>query len=164
MNIHIKVGDVLTLLCTLCLPFLSSCDALDEAPDNRTEITSPDRVQSLLTSAYPTTSPAVICELSGDNLLDDNVVVTATHNAAMSRFHEEAYQWKNIEDYSTNVPDTPYQIWEAYYQGIAVCNHAIAAMQEMSADPAHDTSLAHSWGEAHVLRAYLHFVLVSTFA
>ncbi len=164
MNIHIKVGDVLTLLCALCLPFLSSCDALDEAPDNRTEITSPDRVQSLLTSAYPTTSPAVICELSGDNLLDDNVVVTATHNAAMSRFHEEAYQWKNIEDYATNVPDTPYQIWEAYYQGIAVCNHAIAAMQEMSADPAHDTSFAHSWGEAHVLRAYLHFVLVSMFA
>jgi hypothetical protein len=37
-------------------------------------------------------------------------------------------------------------------------------MLEMSDDPANDLELAHSWGEAHVLRAYLHFVLVNTFA
>ena len=164
MNTTIKDLCALVLLCAFCVPFLSSCDALDEAPDNRTEITTPDKVRQLLTSAYPAQSPAVLCELSGDNLLDDNVVVPATHNAAMYKFHEEAYMWEDIEDYSTNVSDTPYQIWEAYYQGISVCNHAIAAMQEMSTDPANDLQLAHSWGEAHVLRAYLHFVLVSLFA
>ena len=37
-------------------------------------------------------------------------------------------------------------------------------MKEMSSDPAHDSSLSHSWGEAHLLRAYLHFVLVNLFA
>ena len=135
-------------LCLLCALCVVSCSALDEAPDNRTEIDNPERVQSLLTSAYPTESPAVICELSGDNLLDDNVVVPATHNDAQYKFHEEAYKWEDIEDYSLNNPDTPYKIWESYYQGISVCNHAIASMQAMSNNPAQDRDLSHSWGDA----------------
>ncbi len=143
---------------------LDSCKKLDELPDNRTEIDNYEKVRLLLTSAYPVATPAVVCELSGDNYVDDNVVVTATHNDPYEKFHEEAYQWKDINNYSINSDDTPYQTWEAYYAGISVCNHAIAAMQEMSEDPAHDADLAHSWGEAHVLRAYLHFVLVNTFA
>ena len=144
--------------------FTACTDKLDELPDNRTEIDSPEKVQSLLTSAYPVSTPAVICELSGDNYVDDNVVVPATHNDAYEKFHEEAYKWLDIKNYSINSDDTPYQVWEAYYAGISVCNHAIAAMEEMSADPAHDAELSHPWGEAHVLRAYLHFVLVNTFA
>ena len=151
----------LGLLCALCVV---SCDALDEAPDNRTEIDNPDKVGKLLTSAYPLSTPAVVCELSGDNFLDDNVVVPSTHNSAYAKFHEEAYYWKDIVDYSVNEDDTPYQVWEAYYSGISVCNHAIEAMKSLSSDPAHDAKLSHSWGEAHVLRAYLHFVLVNVFA
>ena len=37
-------------------------------------------------------------------------------------------------------------------------------MMKMSPNPAADPNLSHSWGEAHVLRAYLHFVLVNVFA
>jgi hypothetical protein len=144
---------------------LTSCfDALDEVPDNRTEIDSPEKVRLLLVSAYPQETPALLCELSGDNYIDDNVVVPATHNDARSKWHEEAYQWKDINNYSMGEQDTPNQVWEAYYAGISVCNHAIRAMLEMSDDPANDLNLAHSWGEAHVLRAYLHFILVNTFA
>ena len=141
-----------------------SCTALDEAPDNRTEIDSPEKVGKFLTSAYPLSVPAVICELSGDNLVDNNVCVPATHNDAFAKFHEQAYEWDDINNYSTGEDDTPYTVWESYYQGIAVANHAIEAMLEMSKDPAHDRELAHSWGEAHLLRAYLHFVLVNVFA
>lgn len=150
------------MVCTLCV---CSCTALDEAPDNRTEITSsPDKIKQLLTSGYPVSVPAVICELSGDNLVDNNVVVPATHNDAYALFHEQAYEWEDIDNYSTGEDDTPYTVWESYYQGIAVANHAIEAMLEMSSDPAHDPELSHSWGEAHLLRAYLHFVLVNVFA
>lgn len=149
----------------LMVASLTSCfDALDEVPDNRTEIDSPEKVRLLLVSAYPQETPALLCELSGDNYIDDNVVVPATHNDARSKWHEEAYQWKDINNYSMGEQDTPNQVWETYYAGISVCNHAIRAMLEMSDDPAHDLELAHSWGEAHVLRAYLHFVLVNTFA
>ncbi len=151
-------------LCLLCIVTICSCKDLDEAPDNRTEIDNPDKVSKLLTSAYPVSVPAVVCELSGDNLVDNNVVVPATHNDAYAPFHEQAYEWEDIDNYSTDEVDTPYTIWESYYQGIAVANHAIEAMLEMSKDPAHDPELAHSWGEAHLLRAYLHFVLVNVFA
>lgn len=144
--------------------FLISCTALDEAPDNRTEIDSADKIQKLLTSGYPAVVPAVLCELSSDNLVDDNVVVPATHNDAYYDFHEQAYAWEVVDNYSTGEDDTPYAVWEANYQGIAVANHAIQAMLQMSDDPANDRELAHSWGEAHVLRAYLHFVLVNVFA
>ena len=152
------------LVCLLCITTVCSCKDLDEAPDNRTVIDTVDKVQQLLTSGYPATSPAVICELSGDNLLDNNVVVPYTHYDAFSEFHEQAYAWADIDNYSTGDYDTPYDVWEAYYQGIAVANHAIQAMREMSNDPAHDPELSHSWGEAHILRAYLHFVLVNVFA
>lgn len=144
---------------------LASCnDKLEEVPDNRTSIDDADKVQKLLTSGYPVSTAALILELSGDNYVDDNVVVPATHNDAYDKFNDEAYQWKDINNYSINSDDTPYQVWEAYYGGISVCNHAITAMLEMSDDPAHNPELSHSWGEAHVLRAYLHFILVNTFA
>lgn len=141
-----------------------SCTALDEVPDNRTEIDTVDKVRKLLTSGYPSATPAVICELSGDNYVDNNVVLKATHNDAYSIFHEEAYQWRDITNYSTGEQDTPYQVWESYYAGVSIANHAIKAMKEMNDDPANDPELAHSWGEAHVLRAYLHFILVNVFA
>lgn len=159
-------ASVLCLLLYSVMPLLlTGCqDKLDEMPDNRTEIDNPEKVRKLLVSAYPVSTPAVINELSGDNYLDDNVVVPATHNDAYEKFHEEAYRWEDIQNYSISANDTPYQVWEAYYGGISVCNHAIAAMNELSADPAHDPELSHCWGEAHVLRAYLHFILVNVFA
>ena len=163
-NNKVTSWSFLCALCLLCVLSVSSCSDLDEAPDNRTEIVSAEKVRLLLTSAYPIESPAVICELSGDNLVDNNVVVPATRNDAYQKFHEEAYLWKDINDYSLGNQDTPYQVWEAYYSGISVCNHAIEAMRTLSKDPAHDPELAHSWGEAHVLRAYLHFILLNLFA
>ncbi|MBQ7421160.1 MAG: RagB/SusD family nutrient uptake outer membrane protein [Prevotella sp.] len=168
-NIFYKVSGmvkaVLPVALFAILPLFSACtDKLDEVPDNRTEIDTPEKVKLLLTSGYPTVVPAVICELSGDNLVDNNVVVPATHNDAYALFQEEAYKWEDIKNYSTGEDDTPYQVWEANYQGIAVANHAIAAMKEMSDDPANDPQLAHSWGEAHILRAYLHFTLLNVFA
>ena len=170
MQSNMKRNDIKKFLfaslacCGIAAAFTACTDKLDEVPDNRIEIDTPQKVRQLMTSAYPLSTPAVLCELSGDNLVDDNVVVPATHNDAYERFHEEAYKWLDIKDYSINSDDTPYQVWESYYAGIAVCNHAIEAMLNMSADPKNDPEMSHSWGEAHVLRAYLHFILVNVFA
>ena len=145
--------------------FTSCADKLDEQPDSRwIKIDTPEKVGELLTSGYPSSVPAVICELMGDNLVDNNVVVPATHNDAFSLFHEEAYKWEDISSYSTGDDDTPLEVWDKYYFGIATANHAIAAMQEMSDDPAHDPRISASWGEAHLMRAYFHFILVNVFA
>ena len=164
-----KMKDIKTLLLAgfvaCSMTALTSCESeLDEVPDNRTEIDSPKKVELLLVSAYPQATPAVICELFGDNLIDNNVVQTGLHRSPFYEYHAEAYAWKDMTNYGTGEDDTPYQVWEQYYYGIATCNHAIRAMQEMSANPATDPNLSHSWGEAHVLRAYLHFVLVNVFA
>ena len=164
MNIDTKRILGLSALCLIGAFSFVSCSDLDDAPDNRTEIDSVDKIQKLLTSGYPAAVPALLCELSSDNLVDDNVVVAATHNDAYADFHEQAYAWEVIDNYSTGEDDTPYAVWESNYQGIAVANHAIEAMLAMSKDPANDRELAHSWGEAHLLRAYLHFVLVNVFA
>lgn len=159
-NIYSLLAISLFSIVAMC-----SCTALDEAPDNRTDIDTADKVSKLLTSAYPWSSPALLCELSSDDLLDNNVVVPATRKSPYEIFHEQAYKWEDIDNYNSTIDDdTPYAVWEAYYQGIAVANHAIDAMRQMSEDPANDSELAHSWGEAHVLRGYLHFVLVNVFA
>lgn len=144
---------------------MTACnDKLDELPDNRTDVNSPEKIAQLLTSGYPESTPAEICELYGDNFVDNNVCVPGAHKDADAKFQEEAYKWEDIRNYSTGDDDTPYQVWEAYYKGIAVCNHAIDAMKKLSDDPARDIRLSAYWGEAHVLRAYLHFVLVNVFA
>jgi len=145
--------------------FFSCTDKLDEQPDSRwIDINEVQKVKQLLTSGYPKAVPAVICELMGDNLVDNNVVVPATHNDAYSLFHEEAYKWEEIKSYSTGEDDTPYEVWDRYYFGIATANHAIEAMKEMSDDPSKDPAISASWGEAHLMRAYFHWVLVNVFA
>ena len=166
MNIYIKGVGGWSSLCLLCAFCMCSCaDKLDENPDSTwIPIDTPTKVAQLLTSGYPDAVPAVICELMGDNLVDNNVVVPATHNDAYDLFHEEAYKWEDINSYSTGDDDTPLQVWDKYYFGIATANHAIAAMEKMSADPAKDPELSYSWGEAHLMRAYFHFVLVNVFA
>lgn len=153
---------------SLCLCFaafaLTGCDVLDEMPDNRTEIDDAEKVAKLMTSAYPQSHYAFMCEIGTDNIVDNNVCVKATHKSAYYDWHDEAFRWQPVTNYSINQDDTPYTVWEQYYAGISVCNHAIEAMKSMSEDPAHDKDLSATWGEAHALRAYLHFILVNIFA
>jgi len=154
-----------TVCCGLSIVFTACEDKLDEDPDSRwIKIDTPEKVSELLTSGYPKSVPAVVCELMGDNLVDNNVVVPATHNDAYDDFHEEAYKWENINSYSSDTDDTPLEVWDKYYFGIATANHAIAAMREMSDNPANDPQISYSWGEAHLMRAYFHFILVNFFA
>lgn len=164
MKISQLYNKVLFGSLALAAVMLSACDKLDEVPDNRTEIDTPEKVIQLMASAYPEVSPAVISELSGDNLVDDNVVVPATHSSAYYDFHDEAYAWKDINNYSLGTSDTPYNVWQSFYLSISTCNHAIEAMKELSKDPANDLSLRPAWGEAHVLRAFMHFLLANLFA
>ena len=160
-----KIAFGCLVSCGIAAALISCNDKLDEQPDSRwIDINNAKKVQQLLTSGYPKAVPAVVCELMGDNLVDNNVVVPATHNDAYSLFHEEAYKWEDIKSYSTGDDDTPYEIWDRYYFGIATANHAIEAMKEMSDDPRTDPTISHSWGEAHLMRAYFHFVLVNVFA
>jgi hypothetical protein len=146
----------------------TSCsDILDEVPDNRTEIDTPNKVKLLMTSSYPTSSPAWICELSSDNLVDNNAYLKAksVRQSALYTFHDEAFKWEDINNYTSSTPDTPYKVWNDYYNGIATCNHALKAIDELLAkNPSLKDDLDPYRGEALVNRAFLHFVLVNVFS
>ena len=66
-----------------------ACDKyLDKDPDSRVTVDSADKVQKLLVSAYPTSTPAVVAEFSSDNIDD----IGAT-NAKTLSFIEELVYW-----------------------------------------------------------------------
>jgi len=135
---------------------LSSClavscnDFLDEIPDNRAEVDSPEKIAKLLVSGYPATSYAFMAEMSSDNtdVLEQNVEYT--------EFQRELFHWSDI---TTIDQDTPFSLWANSYNAIASANMALKAIEELGDTP----NLAPQKGEALLCRAYSHFNLVNIF-
>jgi hypothetical protein len=147
-----KMKKFLTLLIT-GLIFCTSCnDFLDELPDNRAEVNSPDEVAKLLVSAYPETSHTLIAEMYSDNI-DDYKGPT---NSLSDRFIEQVATWKDVTETDN---EDPQSVWEAHYGAIANANQAIAAIEDLG-EP---ENLLPYKGEALLARAYNHFILVNLF-
>ena len=131
---------------------LASCDDfLDKMPDSRAEINSVDKVTSILVSAYPTITAAMMLEMSSDNAIDNG-----SKYSVESQDHEDAYLWKDI---TVTTNDAPKSFWDACYGAIAAANQALAAIEEMG-NPA---NLQAQRGEALLCRAYGHFQLANVF-
>lgn len=137
---------------------LSSCgdEFLDEMPDNRAEIDTEEKVQSLLVSAYPTTSYGVVTELASDNMDD-----MGDKNPYTERFYDQCYSWTDITE--TNNDDLNF-FWQESYSAIAAANHALQAIDEIAAESGMTSSLQQAKGEALICRAYNHFMLLNVFA
>lgn len=144
---------------------MSCNDFLDEMPDNRTLIDTPEKVTDLLNTAYPTANYSLMAEFSADNFIDNMAVNSAGISqkvASFDRMDEEIFAWEDVKSNSSE--DSPYDLWETYYKSIAVANHALAAIDKIAE---RDNSLMKKMipqkGEALVLRAYCHFVLANLF-
>ena len=125
----------------------ASCDKfLDEVPDTRTEIDTPEKVQELLVSAYPNALYMDIAETMSDNA-GDKISLTET-----SILNTELYQWKDSKETRW---DAPTFYWEAAWGAIASANHALEAVEKLGGG----SSLNYLKGEALVARAYAHFML-----
>ena len=134
---------------------LTSCDSyLDELPDNRTEITTERKVQSLLTSAYPTSDPLLIAEFSSDNV--DNY---GSNNPNTNRFVDQVYAWQDVTETDNASPE---RFWENCYERIATANLALQAIGDMGG--ATTPALQSAQAEALLCRAYAHFMLVNLFS
>ena len=71
----------------LFLLALAGCDSfLDKLPDNRTEIDNQQKIQALLTSAYPYTDYMLVTEFMSDNVDDYGV-----NNPETDRFIDEVF-------------------------------------------------------------------------
>lgn len=134
---------------------LASCsDELNTLPDNRTTLDNPTKVAGLLVTAYPDRTPTLINEW-----MSDNTDYMGPHNSMGDREGDQMFFW--LEDTESG-NDSPEHIWMIYYEGIYKANEALNAIQELGG--ATNASLRNSEGEALLLRAYNHFVLVNEFS
>ena len=139
------------LFTALALLAVSCNDFLDEVPDNRAEVDTPEKITRLLVSGYPNTSYAFIAEMYSDNT---DVMDLAYE---YSDFQQELFEWRNNVAFINW--DSPFALWTDCYNAIASANVALEAIQKLG-----DTdNLSPQKGEALLCRAYSHFNLVNIF-
>lgn len=149
------------ILSLLFLLLSTSCnDFLDTLPDNRTQIDTEKKITQLLISAYPEANYSVLAELSSDNFVDNNAILSV-NLSSYDRMHDEIYAWQEVT--SSTQEDSPSYVWQKCYAAIAAANHALEAIQEMETLDKNITWNAQK-GEALLCRAYSHFILVNIFS
>lgn len=141
------------LQCTMLAMLCVSCDeVLDESPDNRTFIDTPEKIAELLVGAYPEAGYVPFLEPMSDNAEDKGPSGTTDF-----RINEAMYFWEDIND---DDAETPTNYWEEAYAAIAQANQALASVEELGGGP----ELNPLRGEALVCRAYAHYMLVNIFS
>ena len=132
----------------------SGCEKfLDEDPDMRVDIDSPDKLQALLTSAYPKGNYLMFAEVVSDNV-EDKQIFNAMHN---DQPYPDLYRWADIPDDETG---TPTDFWNRTYAAISAANHALDVIDKEEVE---QDSKQYK-GEALISRAYNHFILSIFFA
>lgn len=149
---------------------------LDHNPDERTEIDSPTKVVQLLAHAYPDGNPGWLGEVYSDNLIDNQSPhlpsnpnespVMAHYNFAQYYVSDnQSFRFEPATQAMYDEYDSPGQLWMGYYNSIAYTNFALDAINKLLAQGDSLTeSLRAARGEAELLRAYDHFMLVSYFS
>ncbi|MEM6642928.1 MAG: RagB/SusD family nutrient uptake outer membrane protein [Bacteroidota bacterium] len=148
--------NILTLL--LFGLSLGSCDSfLDEIPDNRVELNTLGKAAQLLTNGYSIASPAFT------DWATDDVQYTIGTNIRPSQL--QIYTWQEVENGGPNEVDTPDFFWFETYESIAHANEVLAALDDLPVVSAEDRDRRDALeGEAKLIRAYGHFMLVNMFA
>lgn len=131
----------------LSLSVVGCSNFLDEIPDQRTLIDTPEKAQDLLVFAYPLANSYVMMEQMSDNVGDSG----RTQNT--SRQGKEFYSW---EDETGESFDSPAEFWESSYSAIAHANQAVKSIESMNAPKARKDLVL---GEALLARAYNHLML-----
>ncbi|MGQ2107242.1 RagB/SusD family nutrient uptake outer membrane protein [Ornithobacterium rhinotracheale] len=137
----------------LSLGMLGCNDFLDESPksDYDIEIDNVQKVREVLTAAYPHASYYPFLEPRTDN-------VDIREGGKYNRLNEAMFYW---QDYDNEDLDTPLNFWNDSYRGIAQVNQALESLKKFKEKTPEIMAL---YGEALVLRAYLHFMLVNIWA
>lgn len=127
-------------------------DYLEKVPDSDIDVKINDveSIAELITGAYPTASYIPFLEPRTDN-------VGIRENGTHTQLNEEMFYW---EDDNQEDLDTPLNYWNNCYQGIAQANKALELLKKY---PKTERVKA-LYGEAFMLRAYLHFMLANIWA
>lgn len=153
---HIEKDTSRLLIVIICIG-ISSCDPfLDEIPDNRVELNTLDKAAQLLTNGYSIASPAFT-----DWMTDD---VQFTVGTTIRPSQLQIYNWEEVDNGGPDELDTPDFFWFQAYQAIAHANEVLAVLDDLPAVNDEDAIKKDALeGEAKLIRAYSHFMLVNMF-
>lgn len=133
----------------------ASCDKfLDENPDRRASLDTPEKVIKILGSAYMENGYPQVCEIMSDNVDEYN-----DNNPYTDRFLEQVWYWNDVTEDDNESPE---RFWGSAYMAIANANAAIDAIYALGGPTT--SQLSQALGEALISRAYHHFMLVNVFA
>lgn len=142
---YLYIAAVALLAGTSCSKYL------EQAPDQRAVLNTPEKVSELLVSAYPNASYFTFTEAMSDNAMD--VSTTGVQDAK----NADSYFWKDV---TSTAQDGPIWYWNACYSAIAAANQAL----EVCNNASNPQSYSAQKGEALVARAYAHFMLVCLYS
>lgn len=142
---YLKISFIATCI------IASSCSKyLEQSPDMRTELDSPEKVGELLATAYPQANYIPFTESMTDNVEDKGA-------GAIDLVNINPFNFRDADQ--TGI-DGPIFYWNASYKAIAAANQALEVIANAS-NPEKYTAYK---GEALVARAYAHFMLAVLFA
>lgn len=144
----------------LCLTVLvtAGCNKfLDQAPDDRADLTSLSNIKELLTAAYPDNSYQLLYDLRSDNSDDKGMRAWS-----QSQWLREVYAFQPQCD--NTYQDSPSGYWRALYWATSSANQALVALDELEdLSPSEKVVADELRGEALVCRAYDGYMLAQTF-
>lgn len=173
-----KTKYIKYLTCSLGVAFaLSSCtdSFLDKEPDERVELKTESQVVAFLATGYSEANYGWLCEISGDNIIDNNAPHAPVDEDAdkdeiyynlpyYDRTDEELFSFEQGK--SSQAQDTPSFLWQQHYHAIATANQALQSMEKIIAENGgvESDKMRAARGEALLIRAYHHFILVNVFS
>ncbi len=164
---------------------ITSCsDFLDKIPDERTELQTEDNIVDLLKGSYPATNYQYVCELSSDNLIDNNAphlpsgpwdkqVENHYNYASSSRWTDEMFRFEPAVSATIYDSESPGRIWSQWFNSIAAANAALEAIDNLAAKQGIterkdfgqlSARLRAAYAESLLLRSYCHFLLANVFS
>jgi len=123
---------------------------LDKEPDNRSTVSTAEKVSQLLGTAYPQANYQAFAETMSDNVAD--LGAGNSDNIIRDPFY--------YTDTKENQQDSPEYYWYGCYTAIAAANQALETIGKV----ANPNDYSAQKGEALVARAYAHFMLVNFFS
>ena len=149
-----KIKSILmVILATLTM---SACDNfLDITPTGKVIAETGDEYRALLTYEYKYfTKDRYMTTLRTDEMLMEKVKTSSTDLDA----YLDLWRWKD----DNPSPTTSYFSWRSYYHSVYIANYIIQNQKKIKEATAQEISQL--VGEAYMMRAYCHFLLVNLYA
>lgn len=147
-----RLRGVLALALTLTL--FSCDDFLDITPTGKVIPSTLDEYRALLGYEYNN----FVTDRYMTTIRTDEVRLGATTSSEDLDAYRDLWLWKDEDPQ----PSTTYFSWRTYYHSIYIANYIIEHKGEMTNGSSDDVSQL--IGEAYMMRAYCHFLLVNLFA